>query len=134
VFALVGCNRCLAEFLVGAVQRSQFAGVSEVLLANRRHGGAVVSVCLAKGIQSLCIVGVVLLGCSRGLTESYRQWMQRTRPAAYRRLVKPVKFPAQSQEWKIVSLRECLTLDTMQNCETLDLTAAYWKTYVVTHP
>jgi hypothetical protein len=49
-------------------------------------------------------------------------------------LVKPVKFPAQPQEWKIVSLRECPTPDTMQQCETPDQAAAYWKTHIATHP
>ena len=34
------------------------------------------------------------------------------------KIVKPIKFPAQPQEWKIVSLRECPTPDAMQRCET----------------
>jgi DNA repair protein RadC len=49
-------------------------------------------------------------------------------------VIKPVKFPAQPQEWKIVSLRECPTPDTMQHCETPDQAAAYWKTHIATHP
>lgn len=48
--------------------------------------------------------------------------------------VKPVKLPAQPQEWKIVSLRECPTPDTMQHCETPNQAAAYWKTHIATHP
>ena len=48
--------------------------------------------------------------------------------------VKPFKFPAQPQEWKIVSLRECPTADAMQQCETPDQAAAYWKTHIATHP
>ena len=40
-------------------------------------------------------------------------------------IVKPIKFPAQPQEWKIVSLRECPAPDTMQQCETPDQAAAY---------
>jgi hypothetical protein len=51
-----------------------------------------------------------------------------TAPQPVNQLVKPVKFPAQPQEWKIVSLRECPTPDTMQQCETPDQAAAYWKT------
>jgi hypothetical protein len=57
-----------------------------------------------------------------------------TAPQPINQLVKPVKFPAQPQEWKIVSLRECPTPDTMQQCETPDQAAAYWKTHIATHP
>ena len=49
-------------------------------------------------------------------------------------IVKPIKFPAQPQEWKIVSLRECPTPDTMQQCETPEQAAAYWRTHIATHP
>jgi hypothetical protein len=49
-------------------------------------------------------------------------------------VIKPIKFPAQPQEWKIVSLRECPTPDTMQHCETPDQAAAYWKEHIVSHP
>lgn len=49
-------------------------------------------------------------------------------------IVKPIKFPAQPQEWKIVSLRECPTPDTMQQCETPNQAAAYWKAHVANHP
>ena len=57
-----------------------------------------------------------------------------TAPQPINQLVKPVKFPAQPQEWKIVSLRECPTPDTMQQCETPDQAAAYWKAHIATHP
>ena len=57
-----------------------------------------------------------------------------TTPQPISQPVKPVKFPAQPQEWKIVSLRECPTPDTMQHCETPDQAAAYWKTHIATHP
>ena len=57
-----------------------------------------------------------------------------TAPQPVNQLVKPVKFPAQPQEWKIVSLRECPTPDTMQQCETPDQAAAYWKAHIATHP
>jgi len=50
------------------------------------------------------------------------------------KIVKPIKFPPQPQEWKIVSLRECPTPDTMQQCETPDQAAAYWRTHIATHP
>src|SRR5205814_3009894 len=46
-------------------------------------------------------------------------------PQPTNQIVKPIKFPAQPQEWKIVSLRECPTPDTMQQCETPDQAAAY---------
>ena len=49
-------------------------------------------------------------------------------------VIKPIKFPAQPQEWKIVSLRECPTPDTMQHCETPAQAAAYWKEHIVSHP
>ncbi len=50
------------------------------------------------------------------------------------KIVKPIKFPPQPQEWKIVSLRECPTPDTMQQCETPDQAAAFWRTHIATHP
>jgi RadC-like JAB domain len=49
-------------------------------------------------------------------------------------VIKPIKFPAQPQEWKIVSLRECPTPENMQQCETPNQAAAYWKTHIATHP
>jgi len=57
-----------------------------------------------------------------------------TAPQPANNLVKPFKFPAQPQEWKIVSLRECPTPDAMQQCETPDQAAAYWKTHIPSHP
>ena len=51
-------------------------------------------------------------------------------PQPINKIVKPIKFPAQPQEWKIVSLRECPTPDTMQQCETPDQAAAYWKAHI----
>ena len=55
-------------------------------------------------------------------------------PQPTNNIVKPIKFPAQPQEWKIVSLRECPTPDTMQQCETPDQAAAYWKSHIPDHP
>src|SRR5207247_3103780 len=55
-------------------------------------------------------------------------------PQTTNNIVKPIKFPAQPQEWKIVSLRECPTPETMQQCETPDQAAAYWKAHITTHP
>src|SRR5947209_2671487 len=55
-------------------------------------------------------------------------------PQPANNLVKPFKFPAQPQEWQIVSLRECPTPETMQQCETPDQAAAYWKTHIPSHP
>src|SRR5439155_12235228 len=57
-----------------------------------------------------------------------------TAPQPANNLVKPFKFPAQPQEWKIVSLRECPTPETMQQCETPDQAAAYWKPHIPSHP
>ena len=49
-------------------------------------------------------------------------------------LVKPIKFPSQPQEWKIVSLRECPTPLELQLCDTPDQAAAYWRAHVSQHP
>ena len=57
-----------------------------------------------------------------------------TSPQPINQVIKPIKFPAQPQEWKIVSLRECPTPETMQQCETPDQAAAYWKTHISNHP
>jgi hypothetical protein len=57
-----------------------------------------------------------------------------TAPQPVNQVIKPVKFPAQPQEWKIVSLRECPTPDTMQHCETPEQAAAYWNTHIASHP
>jgi RadC-like JAB domain len=55
-------------------------------------------------------------------------------PQPENKIVKAIKFPPQPQEWKIVSLRECPTPDTMQHCETPDQAAAYWKAHIPDHP
>ena len=55
-------------------------------------------------------------------------------PQPENKIVKPIKFPPQPQEWKIVSLRECRTPENMQRCETPEEAAAYWKEHVPTHP
>jgi hypothetical protein len=55
-------------------------------------------------------------------------------PQPHNQIVKAFKFPAQPQEWKIVSLRECPTPDELQLCDTPDRAAAYWKTHIATHP
>jgi hypothetical protein len=57
-----------------------------------------------------------------------------TAPQPINQVIKPVKFPAQPQEWKIISLRECPTPENMQHCETPDQAAAYWKTHIASHP
>jgi len=55
-------------------------------------------------------------------------------PQPINQVIKPIKFPAQPQEWRIVSLRECPTPENMQQCETPDQAAAYWKSHIATHP
>jgi len=57
-----------------------------------------------------------------------------TAPQPTNQIVKPIKFPAQPQEWKIVSLRECPTPENMQQCETPDQADAYWKSHIAGHP
>ena len=55
-------------------------------------------------------------------------------PPLENNIVKPVKFPSQPQEWKIVSLRECPTPDDIQLCDTPEQAAAYWKLHITQHP
>jgi len=55
-------------------------------------------------------------------------------PQPINKVIKPIKFPAQPQEWKIVSLRECPTPENIQQCETPDQAAAYWKSHIADHP
>lgn len=40
----------------------------------------------------------------------------------------------QPQEWKLISLRECPTPDSLQLCDTPDMAANYWRANVVTNP
>jgi hypothetical protein len=55
-------------------------------------------------------------------------------PTVETNLIKPTKFPPQPQEWKIVSLRECPTPESVQLCEEPDQAADYWKLHIPTHP
>jgi hypothetical protein len=55
-------------------------------------------------------------------------------PQVPNNIVKPLKFPPQPQEWKIVSLRECPTPEAMQLCETPTQAADYWRTHITQHP
>jgi DNA repair protein RadC len=49
-------------------------------------------------------------------------------------LVKPFKFPANPHEFKVTALRECPTPETLQQCDTPDKAAAYWRMHIATHP
>ena len=40
----------------------------------------------------------------------------------------------QPREWKLISLRECPTPDSLQLCDTPDTAANYWRANVVTNP
>ena len=55
-------------------------------------------------------------------------------PQPENNIVKPVKFPPQPQEWKIVSLRECPTPADIQLCDTPEQAAAYWNLHITQHP
>jgi hypothetical protein len=46
-------------------------------------------------------------------------------PQPINQIIKPIRFPSQPQEWKIVSLRECPMPENLQKCETPDEAAAY---------
>ena len=49
-------------------------------------------------------------------------------------LVKPFKFAASPYEYKVTTLRECPTPEAMQQCETPDKAADYWRLHIATHP
>lgn len=49
-------------------------------------------------------------------------------------IVKPFRFPASPHEYKITSLRECPTPETLQQCDTPDKAADYWRLHIATHP
>ena len=49
-------------------------------------------------------------------------------------IVKPIKFSSQPHEYKVISLRECPTPENMQQCDTPEAAAAYWRTHVQSHP
>ena len=49
-------------------------------------------------------------------------------------IVKPIKFPAQPQEFKIVSLKECPTPADIQQCDTPEQATAYWNLHIKNHP
>jgi DNA repair protein RadC len=55
-------------------------------------------------------------------------------PQPINQIIKPLKFPAHPQEWKIVSLRECPMPENMERCETPDEAAAYWRAHIPDHP
>jgi DNA repair protein RadC len=55
-------------------------------------------------------------------------------PQPSNNIIKPIKFPPQPQEWKIVSLRECPTPADIQLCDTPEQAAAYWKLHIAQHP
>ena len=48
-------------------------------------------------------------------------------------LVKPFKFPASPYEYKVTALRECPTPENLQQCETPDKAADYWRLHIATH-
>jgi hypothetical protein len=49
-------------------------------------------------------------------------------------LVQPFKFPASPYEYKVTPLRECPTPEFLQQCETPERAADYWKLHIATHP
>jgi DNA repair protein RadC len=49
-------------------------------------------------------------------------------------LVEPFKFPAMPYEYKVTPLRECPTPESLQQCETPEKAADYWKLHIATHP
>ncbi len=49
-------------------------------------------------------------------------------------LVKPFRFAASPYEYKVTPLRECPTPENLQQCDTPDRAADYWRMHIVTHP
>jgi DNA repair protein RadC len=49
-------------------------------------------------------------------------------------IVKPFRFEPQPHEYKVTPLRECLTPESLQMCDTPDRAAEYWQRHVATHP
>jgi len=49
-------------------------------------------------------------------------------------LVKPFKFSASPYEYEVTALRECPTPDYLQQCNTPDKAADYWRLHIATHP
>jgi DNA repair protein RadC len=49
-------------------------------------------------------------------------------------LVEPFTFSASPYEYKVMPLRECPTPDSLQQCDTPDKAAEYWKLHIATHP
>jgi DNA repair protein RadC len=49
-------------------------------------------------------------------------------------LVVPFQFPATPYEYKVTPLRECPTPESLQQCDTPDKAAEYWKLHIATHP
>jgi DNA repair protein RadC len=49
-------------------------------------------------------------------------------------LVKPFKFPTSPHEFKVTALRECPTPDELQQCDTPDKAADYWRMHIASHP
>lgn len=49
-------------------------------------------------------------------------------------VVKPFRFSKSPCEYRVQALRECPTPDAMQNCDTPDHAAAYWRMHIATHP
>ena len=49
-------------------------------------------------------------------------------------IVKPFRFESQPHEYKVTPLRECPTPAEMQECDTPDKIADYWRRHITTHP
>jgi len=49
-------------------------------------------------------------------------------------LVKPFRFPSGPHEFKVTALRECPTPEALQQCDTPDKAADYWRLHIATNP
>jgi DNA repair protein RadC len=52
----------------------------------------------------------------------------------FENIVKPFRFESQPHEYRITPLRECPTPEQLQDCDTPDKVADYWRRHVASHP
>jgi DNA repair protein RadC len=54
--------------------------------------------------------------------------------AVTKQAARALRSKAQPQEWKLISLRECPSPETLQICDTPDRARDYWQQHISTHP
>src|SRR5262245_2046331 len=54
--------------------------------------------------------------------------------AVTKQAARALRSKAQPQEWKLISLRECPSPETLPICDTPDRARDYWQQHISTHP